>query len=92
MPFIGTKFSSFAIGSDDLSNSIASVHVTRKLCTSYVDLVGFAAFVSSRLIALDKEAGVRPKCIGEVIRRLIGKVILSVIKPDILAVTDCSQL
>ena len=30
--------------------------------------------------------------IGEVVRRLTGKAILTVIKPDILAVTGCSQL
>ena len=44
------------------------------------------------LIALDKNPGVHPIGIGEVVRRVIGKAILSVIKADIIEVTGCSQL
>ena len=52
-----------------------------------MDPVEVAAFVSSKLIVLDKDPGVRLIGIGEVIKRLIGKVILTVIITDILAVT-----
>ena len=50
------------------------------------------AYVACRLIPLDKCPGVRPIGIGEVIRRIIGKSIISVIKPDILMSTGSLQL
>ena len=73
---------SFARESDNICDSIAMV--ARKICSSYVDPLGVSALVASRLIALDKNPGVRPIGIGEVVRRVIGKAILSVIKSDIL--------
>ena len=42
------------------------------------------AYVACRLIPLDKKPGVRPIGVGEVLRRIIGKSIISVIKPEIL--------
>ena len=50
------------------------------------------AYISCRLIPLDKKPGVRPIGIGEVIRRIIGKAIISVIKPDILNSAGSLQL
>ena len=44
------------------------------------------------LIALEKNPGIRPIEIGEVIRRIIGKAVLKVIRPDIMQVIDNSQL
>ena len=74
--------SSFAGESEDLCESIACV--ARKLCTCYVDPNSIDALVAGRLIALDKNPGVRPIGVGEVCRRLIGKAILSVIRSDVL--------
>ena len=56
--------SSFSKASDDLCSSLASL--ARKLATQYVDPVGVSSFTSCRLIALDKDPGVRPIGIGEV--------------------------
>ena len=81
---------SFSRESDNICDSIAMV--ARKLCGSHVDPSGISALVASRLIALDINPGVRPIGIGEVIRRVMSKAILSVIKSDITEITGCSQL
>ena len=38
--------------------------------------------VACRLIPLDKSSGVRPNGVGEVLRRIIGKAILTVLKSN----------
>lgn len=53
--------------SSSLCNSLALV--AKKLSRRYVDLEGIAAFTSSRLIAIDKQPGVPPIAIGEVLMR-----------------------
>ena len=59
-----------------------------------MDPAGIAALVASRLIALNKNPGVHvhPIGVGEVIRRIISKAVLSVVKLDILDATGYSQL
>ena len=74
--------SSFSSLSMDLCNVLAAL--ARKLDSSYVDPVSLSHLMASRLIALDKNPGVHPIAIGEVCRRILGKAILRVIKPDIL--------
>jgi hypothetical protein len=81
---------SFKHSSSNLCNSLALV--ARKLCTTYVDPKGLSSFTASRLIAIDKQPGVRPIAIGEVSRRIISKAILSVLKADILDVAGSVQL
>ena len=49
---------SFQRASSDLCDALSAV--ARKLCTTFVDPGGLSAFVSCRLIALDKCPGVRP--------------------------------
>ena len=50
------------------------------------------AYTTCRLIPLDKNPGVRPIGIGEVIRRIIGKAITTVIKSEILESVGSLQL
>ena len=67
--------------------------VARRLCTSFVDPAGISDLVAGRLIALDKNPGVHPIGIGEVVRRIIiSRAILSVVKLDILGAAGYSQL
>ena len=66
--------------------------VAKRLCTPYFDPAGNAALVAGRLIALDENPGVHPIGVGEVIRRIISKAILSVVKYDILEAASYSQL
>ena len=48
--------------------------------------------MASCLIAIDKLPGVHPIGIGEVVCRIVGKAVLSVIRDDILEVTGIDQL
>ena len=57
--------------------------LARKLATELVDPKTLEAFVAYRLIPLDKCPGVRPIGIGEILRRIIGKVIGWALKEDI---------
>ena len=73
---------SFQRASTDLCNSLTLV--ARKICTTYVDPQSIAALTANRPIALDKCPGVRPIGVGEIVRRIISKAVLSVIKSDVL--------
>ena len=64
----------------------------RVLATQYVDPQSLEANVASRLIPLDKNPGVRPIGIGEVIRRILGKASLYIIGNDIQEAAGCLQL
>ena len=57
-----------------------------------MDPAGIVGLVASRLIALDKNPGVCPIGVGEVVRRIISRTILSVVKLDILEAAGYSQL
>lgn len=82
--------SSFGQSSLDLCNAVAKV--AKRICSAYVDPKGLMALVACRLIALDKCPGVRPIGIGEVVRRIIGRAVLSIFKTAIQEAVDVSQL
>ena len=46
-----------------------------------------AAFLACILIPLDKQPGVRPIGIGEVLRPLIGQIVMKLLRKDILKAT-----
>ena len=81
---------SFHRDSRDLCAAIAAF--ARRLCTDYVEPSSIRAFVACRLVALNKNPGVRPIGICEVLRRIIGKVIMRVVGNDVLQVTGPLQL
>ena len=62
-------------------------NVVQKLCTDLVETHTIEAFLSCRLIPLDKNPGLRPIEVGEVLRRIVGKVIVSVLKQDVIKCT-----
>ena len=72
---------SFKSASDDLCNSLALL--TRHICSEFVDPDGLAALLSCRLIALDKDPGVRPIGVCEVVRRIMAKAILKITGGDV---------
>ena len=49
-------------------------------------------FLACRLISLGKQPGFRPIVIGDVLRRIIGKVIIKLLKRDLLKATGSLQL
>ena len=81
---------SFKSASDDLCHSLALL--TRRLCKEFVDPEALAPLMSCRLIALDKNPGVRPIGIGEVVRRIIAKAILSLVSGDVQDAAGSLQL
>ena len=50
------------------------------------------ACTACRLIPLEKNPGVSPTGVGEVLRMIVGKAILSVIKPEIMSSAGNLQL
>ena len=78
---------SFQSASDDLCNGFALL--AKHLCTSFI---GISALVVGWLIALNKCPGLRPIGVGEVIRRIVSKAVLSVLKLDILEAAGSLQL
>ena len=82
---------SFKKSGTDLCNAVAVI--ARKLCTENVDPTSIEAVLSSRLIPLDKGEGVvRPIGVGEVLRRIMGKCVTKVIKPDVIDASGSIQV
>ena len=76
--------------SRDLCASLAIV--AQRICTSYVDPTAIKPLLASRLVALNKQPGVRPIGIGDTARRIIAKAVLIIVGPDIQDATGCRQL
>ena len=62
------------------------------MCTDLVETHTVKAFLSCRLISLDKNPGLRPIGVGEVSRRIAGKVIVSVLKENAIKCTGTLQV
>ena len=80
---------SFQTVSDDLCASMTLV--AKKISTSYVDLEGLSAFTACRLMALDKQQGVKAIGIGDVVRRIVSKAILGNIRDEIMEVAGTTH-
>ena len=50
--------------------------IFKKLSTDLIETQTIEAFLSCRLIPLDKNSGLRPIGVGEFLRRIAGKVIV----------------
>ena len=63
-----------------------------ELCTTPTDPRCVSPLLACRLIALDKNPGVRPIGIGETPRRIIAKALIAVTRSDILETVGSTQL
>ena len=74
----------------DLRKAIANF--IKKLCTESISTVSIEAFVACRLIPLDKNPGLRPIGVGEILRRITGKVIVSILKKEVVSSAGSLQV
>ena len=72
----------FAESSTDLCTTIANM--IKKLCIDKDLANTLEAFLSCRIIQLEKNLGLRPIGVGEVLTRIVGKVIVSTLRDDII--------
>ena len=70
----------------------AVVRMTQKLCTVEDQHESLEAYVACRLIPLDKNPGLRPIDIGEILRRIAGKVVVSTILEDMAELVRSLQV
>ena len=69
----------------------ATADMTKRLCQDN-KVKHLEAFLACRLILLDKQPGVRPIEISEVLERVIGKIVMKLFKKDVLKATGSLQL
>ena len=67
-------------------------NTAQRLCTDMIDPSITAPLLACRLIALNKNPGVRPIGIGDTARRIIAKAILTITKTDIQDAAGSVQL
>ena len=72
----------FAESSTDLCTAIANI--IKKLCIERDLANTLEAFLSCHRIPLDKNRGLGPIGVGEVLRRIVGKVIVYTLQDDII--------
>ena len=81
----------FKDSSSTLCNAVAVL--TKRLATEYVDPRGLEALLANRGIAIDKGGGaLRPVGVGEMVRRIIGKAIMTVTGEKVQEAVGALQL
>ena len=81
---------SFKSASKDLCDVVAEV--ARHIALQEVDPVGLSPLLNNSLIPISKNPGVRPVGIGEVLKHIIGKSLVSVLKRDITKAAGSTQV
>ena len=81
----------FGSDAEDLRQSLAEL--TKILCTEEIsDPDSLNPLLACRLIPLDKFSGLRPIGVGEVLRRILGKTVMSLLKPGVQESAGYTQL
>ena len=79
----------FGSSGEDLRKTIADI--TKRLCRDNT-VKHLEAFLACRLIPLDKKPGVRPIGIGHILRRVIGKIVMKLLKRGVLKATGTLRM
>ena len=74
----------------DLRTAIANV--TKKICTEDVHDDSLDVFLACRLVPLDKQPGLQPIGVGEVLRQITAKIVMSVVKEDVIDSSSSVQM
>ena len=74
----------------DLRKAIATF--IKKNCTKEISTTSIETFVACRLIPLVKNPGLRPIGVGEILHRITGKIIVSVVKKEVISSTGSLQV
>ena len=74
----------------DLRKAIANF--IKKICTEEISATSIETFVACRLIPLDKNPGLGPIGVGEILRRITGKITVSVVKKKVISSTGSLQV
>jgi len=80
---------SYGASSSDLCKTLALI--IKRLCTEKVNSKSIEALLASRLIPLDKNPGLCPIGVGEILRRIAGKVVTSALRDEIISSIGCLQ-
>jgi hypothetical protein len=80
----------FGVHSNELREAIAAL--TRRMANEIIPWEQTRALLANRLIGLDKCPGVRPIGCGEVLRRIIGKTVMSIAGADAKVICGADQL
>ena len=83
---------SFGTASSDLLKSVADF--IKKLCSKIINSENklLEAFIACRLIPQNKNPGLRPIGVGEVLRRIAGKVSMKIFKKDVIYAAGSLQV
>ena len=80
----------FGTGRSDLRKVFACL--IRKLCSEKIESSTIESFLECRLIPFDKNPGFRPIGVGEVLRRITGKTVVSIIRSDVITSVGSIQV
>ena len=80
----------FGDSTDDLCKTFAEM--IYKLCTVENQSISLEAFLANRLIPLDKNPGLIPIGVDEVLRTIAEKVIVSHLKEDVYTISRITQV
>ena len=88
---------SSAFGTTNLDLRKALAEMIKKLCIDYLsrdteNATSIEAFTACRMVPFDKNPGLRPIGVGEVLRRIAGKAIMRISKNDVMRSVGPLQL
>ena len=92
MPTAGEKslFPKYGESARDLRRSFAAV--IKKICSEDIADNSLESFLACRLVPLNKNPGLRPIGVGEVLRRIAGKCVMLIVKENVLESSSNIQM